>query len=214
MYPPQGVACPLVVYALVVGAYLLGTFPTAVLVAGSRGHDVTAVGSGNPGATNVYRVAGARAGLVVFLGDLLKGAIATGAGLFAGEVLELDMRPRALALACGIAAVLGHCFPAPRRFRGGKGVATAGGVVFVVEPLVGLAGAVLWLLIAKVAGKASLASLAVAAMIPVALVVLGRSRTDLAGIGILALVILARHGENISRLLRGEEHALREEPAG
>ena len=81
-------------------SYLLGTFPTALIVARLAGHDPTKEGSGNPGASNVYRLAGAQAGMAVFLGDAAKGAIATGMGRAAGG-------PR-LALACGIAAVVGH----------------------------------------------------------------------------------------------------------
>lgn len=196
-------------------AYVLGTFPTAVLVGRTRGLDVTAEGSGNPGATNVYRVAGARAGLVVFLGDLLKGATATAAGLFVGvHLVSLfgieDEHGRLLALTCGIAAVIGHCFPATRRFRGGKGVATAGGVLFVMEPVIALVAALGWVLVARVGGKASLASLLTVVLVPVALISLGRTKEELAGMGLLALIILARHTDNISRLLRGEERSLRE----
>ncbi len=201
--------------ALLAAAYLLGTFPTAVLVGRNRGLDVTAEGSGNPGATNVYRVAGARAGLVVFLGDLLKGATATLAGLYVGSEYgspfgETAQDARLLALSCGIAAVIGHCFPAPRRFRGGKGVATAGGVLFVMEPVIALVAAVGWVLVARVGGKASLASLLTVVLVPVALVALGRTKEELAGMAVLALIILARHTDNISRLLRGEERSLRE----
>jgi glycerol-3-phosphate acyltransferase PlsY len=197
---------------------MLGTFPTAVLVGRTQGLDVTAEGSGNPGATNVYRVAGARAGLVVFLGDLLKGATATAAGLYvgsrAGSLFGLDdPRGRLLALACGITAVIGHCFPATRRFRGGKGVATAGGVLLVMEPVIALAAALGWVLVARVGGKASLASLLTVVLVPVALVALGRTKEELFGMGVLALIILARHTDNITRLLRGEERSLREPAA-
>src|SRR5689334_17894800 len=98
-------------------AYLAGMFPTARLVGGRTGHDPTHEGSGNPGASNVYRLAGRRAGAMVFLGDFAKGALAAGVGLAVGG--------RALGLACGAAAVAGHIAPVTRRFRGGKGVATA-----------------------------------------------------------------------------------------
>src|SRR5437588_9681513 len=132
-------------------SYLLGTFPTALIVARLAGHDPTAEGSGNPGASNVYRLAGAKAGLDVFLGDAAKGVAASAVGRAVGG-------PR-LALACGIAAVLGHVFPVFRQFRGGRGVATAAGTVAVVEPVVALPFVAVWLLIARVTGKASLASL-------------------------------------------------------
>src|SRR6266480_4744077 len=88
-------------------SYLLGTFPTALIVARLTGHDPTTEGSGNPGASNVYRLAGAKAGLAVFLGDAAKGAAATSMGRAIGG-------PR-LALACGLAAVVGHVFPVFRR---------------------------------------------------------------------------------------------------
>src|SRR5688572_26487307 len=140
---------------VVLAAYWLGTFPTAVLVAGRQGLDPTAEGSGNPGATNVYRLAGAKAAALVFIGDLAKGAGAVLLGMLAVDALDLEMHYRSLAVACGVAAVLGHCFPAQRRFRGGKGVATAGGVVLSLWPLVGLAGAVVWFLVARVAKRAS-----------------------------------------------------------
>src|SRR4051794_41765478 len=97
----------------------MGTFPSAILVARRRGVDPTATGSGNPGASNVYRTAGKRAGLIVALADLAKGAIPAGVGWAAAG--------RPVGFACWIAAVLGHVFPATRRFRGGKGVATASG---------------------------------------------------------------------------------------
>ena len=96
--------------ALVVGAYLLGTLPSAHYVAGRRGFDPTREGSGNPGATNVFRVAGTRAGMIVFAADMGKGAVATTAGLIVGG--------RSLATVCWAAAVVGHVLPVTRRFRG------------------------------------------------------------------------------------------------
>src|SRR5688500_1315187 len=92
--------------AVVTGAYLLGTFPTAVLVAGSR---VTSEGSGNPGATNVYRLAGAKAGAIVFIGDLAKGALGTVAGRLLGGGELVGTSGLALAAACAVAVVVGHC---------------------------------------------------------------------------------------------------------
>src|SRR3954447_5481745 len=105
---------------LVALGYLLGALPTALAVGRRVGRDPTLEGSGNPGASNVYRTAGAKAGAMVFAGDFLKGAIATGIGLVAAD--------RTLAVACGAAAVLGHIAPVTRRFRGGKGVVTACGM--------------------------------------------------------------------------------------
>jgi len=185
------------------GSYLLGTFPTAALVARLTGHDPTAEGSGNPGASNVYRVAGAKAGMIVFLGDVAKGALATSAGRAAGG-------PR-LGLAAGLAAVVGHVFPAFRRFRGGRGVATAGGTVLVLEPRLALPFVIAWVAVARLTGKASLASLLVIGSVPMATAALRRPRWEVAGFSALAALVLARHGDNLERLLRGEELPLRAE---
>ncbi|MET0880111.1 MAG: glycerol-3-phosphate acyltransferase, partial [Acidimicrobiales bacterium] len=107
---------PLVV---VVVAYLLGTFPTAALIGRVTSHDPTIEGSGNPGATNVLRTSGRWAGVAVLAVDVAKGALAAGLGLLVGD--------HTLGVVAGAAAVLGHVAPVGRRFRGGKGVATAAG---------------------------------------------------------------------------------------
>ena len=185
---------------LVIPAYLLGTLPTAVVVGRRVGHDPTREGSGNPGASNVYRVAGRRAGLTVFAVDFLKGVVAAGVGLAVGG--------RDLGLACGAAAVVGHVFPATRRFRGGRGVATAGGMAVVLFPVPSAVLAAAWALVAAVTRKASLASLVVAAGMPVLLVVTGRPWQEIAVVLGVAAVVVARHGGNIARLLRGEEGTL------
>ena len=111
-------------------AYLLGSFPTAALVARATGHNVLTEGSGNPGASNVYRLAGWKAGLIVFVVDFAKGAVPSAVGLV------LDGHRGAYLL--GVAAVLGHVLPITCRFRGGRGVATAGGVLAVIFPLIAL----------------------------------------------------------------------------
>ncbi len=181
-------------------SYLLGTFPTALIVARLAGHDPTAEGSGNPGASNVYRLAGLRAGLAVFVGDAAKGAIATAVGRAAGG-------PE-LALACGLAAVLGHCFPVFRRFRGGRGVATAAGTIAVLEPLVAIPFVAVWMLLARLTGKASLASLVVIGGVPVAVFALDRPGWERAGVAALSGIVVARHAGNLVRLARGEEPEL------
>jgi glycerol-3-phosphate acyltransferase PlsY len=185
----------------VVVAYLLGTAPVALLVGRKVGRDPTVEGSGNPGASNVYRTAGARAGAVVLAGDALKGAVATGLGLLAGD--------RTLALACGAAAIVGHVFPITRRFRGGKGVATACGMIVVLYPLLAAGGAVVWAIVAKVSGKAALASLTVAVLLPIGVAVTGRPVVEVIGVTALAALVILRHAGNIERLLSGDERSLR-----
>lgn len=185
---------------VVVAAYFLGTFPTAVLVARAKGHDVTNEGSGNPGATNVYRVAGRRAAVTVFAGDFLKGVVAAGGGLLVS---------RNVAFAAGAAAVVGHCYPVTRRFRGGKGVATAAGFTMVVAPVVAAAALVVWVALLKTTKRASLASIAVVLLGPLAVLALRGPHMEALVIALLALFIVLRHWRNIGRLLRGEESELR-----
>jgi glycerol-3-phosphate acyltransferase PlsY len=169
-------------------------------VARLAGHDPTAEGSGNPGASNVYRVAGLRAGLAVFAGDAAKGTVAAAAGRAAGG-------PE-MALACGLAAVLGHCFPAFRRFRGGRGVATAAGTIAVLEPVVALPFVLLWIAVARLTGKASLASIAVIGGVPVAVFALDRPAWERAGVTALSAIVVARHAGNLVRLAQGDEPEL------
>lgn len=185
--------------ALTPVAYLLGTFPSAAMAARSKGIEITAAGSGNPGASNVARVLGTKWGIVVFLLDALKGAIPAMAGLL------VDSRPGAYVLVA--AAVLGHMYPATRRFRGGKGVATIGGALFVLHPLVSSAMLLGWLVVRRTTGKASLASLAVAIAYPVTVAILGSPAWELLAIVALALIVLLRHAANIRRLFGGNELA-------
>jgi len=185
---------------LVAVGYLLGTIPTAQLVGRRVGRDPTREGSGNPGASNVYRTAGARAGAAGFAGDLLKGVVATALGLAVGG--------RALGLACGAAAVVGHIAPITRRFRGGKGVATACGLGVVLYPVLTLVAAVVWGITVKLTKKASLASLAVVVLVPVGVAVTGRPAVEVVGVVAVAVLVVARHAGNIRRLARGEERWL------
>jgi glycerol-3-phosphate acyltransferase PlsY len=185
------------VLLLIPVAYLVGMFPIAAVVARAHGHDVLAEGSRNPGASNVYRLAGWKAGLLVLVVDIGKGSAASGVGLV------LDGHRGAYIL--GLAAVLGHVFPVTRRFKGGRGVATAGGVLLVLYPLVGVALAAIWFFIARVLKKASVASILVSAAFPVAVWATGNSWGDVAVTAGLAAVVIVRHGSNLRRLVRGEE---------
>jgi glycerol-3-phosphate acyltransferase PlsY len=194
------------VLILIPAAYLLGTFPAAALVARATGHDVMKEGSRNPGASNVYRLAGWKAGLVVVLADIGKGALASGVGV------ALDGHRGAYIL--GLAAVLGHMLPVTRRFRGGRGVATAGGVLVVLFPLIALGLAVVWFLIARVLRKASVASLTVTVAFPVLVAATGGTALDIAVTTTLAVLVLARHLPNLRRLLRGQELGLGTSPGG
>jgi acyl phosphate:glycerol-3-phosphate acyltransferase len=181
----------------VFAAYLIGTFPSAMLVARRSGHDPTREGSNNPGASNVYRIAGRKAGALVLAVDLGKGIGATLVGWAVGG--------RTLALATGAAAVFGHVAPVTRRFQGGKGVATAGGMAVVLWPLVSVVLLALFLLLAVGVKIASVGSLAMAAGLPVGVAFSGGDVVEVGVATGVAALVIARHHENIGRLIRGEE---------
>jgi glycerol-3-phosphate acyltransferase PlsY len=188
-------------WALVVPAYLLGTFPTALLVGRREGRDPTKEGSGNPGASNALRTMGRRAGALVLLGDLGKGILATGAGWALGG--------RGVGVACGVAAVVGHVFPLRRGFRGGKGVATGAGMALVLLPIPALLMGVLWGAVVKATGVAAAGSVAIAVALPLADALVGRPGAEVAALAACSLLVVARHRDNLERLRRGEEAALR-----
>lgn len=181
--------------ALLPLAYALGMFPSAVIVARSKGYDITREGSGNPGASNVVRVLGWKAGALVMVMDFAKGAIASGAGLALGG--------RGWAYALGVAAVLGHTFPLLR--KGGKGVAAAGGMLVVLFPLIVLGVTVTWFVVSRLLHKASLASLVVTVAFPVAVWLGGYELPEIIAISTMAAFLVVRHASNIGRLLRNEE---------
>jgi glycerol-3-phosphate acyltransferase PlsY len=193
---PDGV----IIAVLVPVAYFLGTLPSADVIGRRRGVDVTAAGSGNPGASNTYRLLGWRAGVLVFAMDAAKGALAAGAGL--------ALAGNAGAYVLGVAAIVGHMFPVTRHFKGGRGVATGAGVLLVIFPWLTLASAVLWFVIVWLTHKASLASLVVAIAFPIAVALTGNSWADVVVIAAVALLVIARHAPNLRRLFRGEELGL------
>jgi len=199
-----------VAVAMVVLAYLLGTFPTALLAGRWRGVDPTAAGSGNPGATNVLRTAGRRAGALTLGGDIGKGAVAAGLGWLLGG--------HGLGVACGVAAVVGHVAPATRRFRGGKGVATGAGMALVLFPLATLVAAVAFVAVLALTGIVSAASLATTVVLPIGVALAGAPGGEVAALVACAALVVARHAGNVRRLLRGEEtrvwHPRRGRPDG
>lgn len=187
-------------WVLLLPAYLLGTFPTALLVGRWAGQDPTLSGSGNPGASNAYRTMGRRAGVTVLVGDVCKGVVAASGALLLGG--------RGVAVACGLAAVVGHVLPITRRFQGGKGVATAAGMAFVLVPGPAVALIVVWAAVAKITGTASIASITIAAAMPVAVALAGRPGAEVGAFAACGALVVARHRGNIGRLRRGEERVL------
>lgn len=186
---------------LLVVAYLLGTFPSATLIARANGVEISSFGSGNPGASNVTRALGWRKGVWVYVLDALKGAIA------AGLALGLDGRP--LAYWCGVAVILGHMFPAFRRFQGGKGVATGSGVLLVLHPIIAPFAVALWWIVTKLTGKAAVGSLMAVVLTPVGLAALGRPAWEYFALGGLSALILAKHWRNFVRIIKREEPEMR-----
>jgi glycerol-3-phosphate acyltransferase PlsY len=192
-------------------AYLLGAFPTAVIVGRLvRGIDIREHGSRNAGATNVWRVLGWKAGLVVLGVDLAKGALA------AAGVSRLPLRPAGigcdlLPLLCGLAAVLGHSFPVYTRFRGGKGVATGAGMLLAAAPLPSGIALGVFAVAVVATGYVSLGSLLGAIAVPLSVVLLERYALAryptplLVFTAALAAFILIMHRKNVVRLIQGTE---------
>lgn len=187
-----------------IGAYLIGSLDFAVVVAQAKGVDIRSVGSGNPGTSNVLRTLGKGPAAMVLVGDSLKGVIAAAVGwLAAGTGGDPALEP--LAYAAGFLAVAGHAFPVFHRFKGGKGVATAAGVMFFTVPLVAVVIGVVWASIAKIWKVASIASLvSLGLAIPGALLV-GVRGDALIWLGAMLILIVARHRPNIQRMLSGSE---------
>lgn len=187
-----------------IGAYLIGSLDFAVVVAQAKGVDIRSVGSGNPGTSNVLRTLGRGPAAMVLVGDSLKGVIAAAVGwLAAGTGGDPALEP--LAYAAGFLAVAGHAFPVFHRFKGGKGVATAAGVMFFTVPLVAVVIGVVWASIAKIWKVASIASLvSLGLAIPGALLV-GVRGNALIWLGAMLVLIVARHRPNIQRMLSGSE---------
>ena len=194
--------------AAVVIAYLAGSIPFAYLAGKARGVDLRQHGSGNLGATNAVRVLGVPTGAAVYLLDTLKGFLP----VFVMVPLLAAHRVDLWAIAIGVAAIVGHVRPVYLGFaKGGKGVATAGGVFLALAPVATALGLAIWLLVFLPSGYVSLASIVTAALFPIAMLATGTPmRSGLLGVGVaMALFVVWTHRANIGRLRRGEEHRFR-----
>ena len=185
--------------AIVVASYFLGSIPFGfVLPRIVRGEDIRKVGSGNVGATNVFRVYGRWLGVPVAMLDVAKGFVPAMVGLKVGG----DW----VAVAAGSAAMLGHARPIWLRFsKGGKMVATAGGVTLALAPIAALTGLVVWLVLFVLTKYASVASLGAAFWLPVACFLFGASWPIVAFASVASAAVVVLHRENIRRLLDGTE---------
>jgi glycerol-3-phosphate acyltransferase PlsY len=194
-------------------AYLLGSIPTGFIVARARGLDIRRVGSGNIGATNVLRALGKPAGVFVLLADGLKGFLASSylvhvAGLVLGNRAVMgEAGHEYLSIAAGLAAMLGHIYTCWLGFRGGKGIATAAGVLAAWVPWTLVAGLATWILVALLSRYVSLASIAAAVSLPLSTWIIGHySHRYITVTGLMAALAILKHKGNIQRLLQGTEH--------
>jgi acyl phosphate:glycerol-3-phosphate acyltransferase len=198
---------PAIVLPFALASYLLGSVPTAYLVGRARGVDIRTIGSGNVGATNVFRSVSKTLGVLTFLADALKGFVpamffpllARRCGAEAGI---------GFALAFAGLAVAGHNWPVFLRFKGGKGVATSAGALLGVAPAAAGVGFAGWLLAFLLARYVSVASMVAAVLVAVAgwLLYAGEGLLRPVTLTFLALLILLRHRSNIARLRQGTEH--------
>jgi len=181
-------------------AYLLGSIDAGVIVPRILGVDIYAHGSGNPGASNVMRTMGKKAGAAVMLLDAGKGLAAAWIGT--------ALIDHTVGFWCGLAAVIGHVLPVWHRFHGGRGVATAIGAVLFLEPLFGLILAVGWATTVALTKTASIASLGAMGLYVPGYVLFGWWGWPLLAAGLTAALVIARHSGNIRRLIGGQEQTV------
>ena len=192
------------VIALVVG-YLLGSLPFGVWVARAHGVDIFKVGSGNPGATNVKRSIGKKAGNFVFLLDFLKGVFATLWPILPWGIFGDPDQIERMAVAGMVGAIVGHSYSCFIGFRGGKGVATSiGGLLALCWP-VALIGVGVWVVAFYATRYVSLGSILLAVSLPISSVLLGNSQFLTLFFALLGVFIILRHRTNIQRLFAGTE---------
>ena len=198
----QPIAAVLPYFICLIVGYLLGSVPFGLLAGRLKGVDIRTQGSGNIGATNVWRVCGWRYGLPVFLLDALKGV----AAVYVGRRLGGEYTPIVGAFAC----IIGHSFPVWLNFKGGKGVATSLGVMLGMMPMATLAVFALWVIVFKASGYVSLASIVAAAALPT---VVGIGNASGWSYGwpafyfalVAGALVIVRHRSNIARLRAGTE---------
>ncbi|MGH7546336.1 MAG: glycerol-3-phosphate 1-O-acyltransferase PlsY, partial [Gemmatimonadota bacterium] len=186
-------------WGLLAAGYLVGSIPTSFLLARMLGIDLRLYGSGNLGATNLYRAAGLWPALVAGVVDVAKGAAPTYA-----FPMWANAGP-AWAAAFGCAAIAGHVWPVWLRLRGGKGVATAGGMFLVLAPVATLIAFTLWLVVVSATRIASLGSLLAALSLPILTWASGRPSEVIAVATAAAAFVCWTHRANLGRLWRGEE---------
>ncbi len=187
-----------IIVILLVMAYLIGSVPTGLLLGKAYGVDVRKEGSGNIGATNLYRTVGRKVGVITLVGDCLKGMLPV-------LLVKFSYLPSEYAAWVGLAAFCGHVFSVFLRFKGGKGVATALGVFLALAPLAVGAALLIFITLLLIFRYVSLGSITAAAVMPLAVTLLGGSKELIAVTLVIAVVVVVKHHENIRRLLAGTE---------
>lgn len=194
---------------LVVLAYLLGSIPTSIWVSKSVfGFDIREFGSGNPGATNTFRVLGSKWGAFVMIVDITKGVIATSLYILIPFYLQNELARTNFMIILGLAAVLGHIFPIWADFKGGKGVATILGMALAIQPIVALICIIVFLITLFTTRFVSLSSmLASLVFMVLILFIFNEKETSYRVFAIIvAVMVVVTHQKNIGRLLNGKEN--------
>ncbi len=205
----------ILLFAIVVG-YLMGSVSFAVVVSKAMGlQDPRSYGSGNPGATNVLRSGNRQAALLTLLGDALKGAVAVWFARGLADALALPAPASGFGVELvGLAAFIGHLYPVFHRFQGGKGVATAAGVLLALSPLHGLATVLTWVVIALFFRYSSLAALVAAVFAPLYWLFLYGTGLSVWPIVTMSALLVWRHRGNIAKLVRGQESRIGQKRTG
>ncbi|MDQ0141931.1 glycerol-3-phosphate 1-O-acyltransferase PlsY [Cupriavidus necator] len=189
-------------------AYLIGSVSFAVVVSKLMGlPDPHSYGSGNPGATNVLRTGNKKAAILTLAGDALKGWLAVWLAARFGPAHGLNDTGLAMV---ALAVFLGHLFPVFHRFAGGKGVATAAGILLAIDPILGLGTLATWLIIAFFFRYSSLAALVAAIFAPFFHVLMNGVDVMTGAIFMISVLLIARHRQNIAKLLAGKESRIGE----
>lgn len=185
----------LILVAAVIACYFIGNISPAILIGRMKGIDIRKEGSGNAGTTNVLRVLGKKYAVATLVIDILKGVIAVVIGRYIGG--------QNLAMACGMAALIGHIWPMAFGFRGGKGIATAFGVLVTLEPMLGLIEAATALIFLIASKRVSVGSIIAAALLPFAAWYFNHAY--LIPTAVIAAIVIFKHRANIKRLIQGQE---------
>jgi len=189
-----------------VAAYIIGAIPTAYIFGRVlKGIDIREYGSGNAGATNVFRVIGKTPGIIVLTIDIIKGYIAATYLASGFMYLAPVTRPELYRILFGLSAIAGHNWTLFLKFKGGKGVATSAGVVIGLIPKIFWLGFLVWLITFFITGFVSLGSIIAVISIPIFTLAFGEPVEIVIFMCLLCLIIVYKHRPNIRRLARGEE---------